>query len=170
MGSLEDADFEIVLGALGLDRLGEIATLWVTSWSEAMPDLDFESRREWLVGYLAELTRKGVILRGAFAEDEALLGFITIETATGYIDQIAVAPSAKGKGVAAALIGEARRLSPGRLDLDVNEANPRARRFYEKQGFIQVGTGTSERTGLPLIKLRWMAGVIVGQAAQQQQQ
>ena len=165
--SAED-EFGFFIGPLELDRLHEVAKLWVASWSEAMPHLDFESRRGWLLGYLVELTRKGVILRGAFAQDETLLGFMSLDPATGYIDQIAVAPAVKGQGVAAALIAEARRVCRNQLDLDVNEANPRARRFYEKQGFIQVGTGTSERTGLPLLKLRWTAGVIVGQAAQQQ--
>ena len=144
-----------------------LADLWVASWSEEMPTLDFGARRAWLIEHFAALTAGGTRLRGAFSGDGAPLGFISIDPNTGYIDQVAVAGASKGRGIAAMLLKEARRLSPNTLTLDVNEANPRARRFYEKQGFVEIGTGTSPRTGLPVLKLRWTS-VSRQQAAQQQ--
>lgn len=144
------------IGSLPPSRFAEAADLWVESWAEAMPGLDFAIRRDWLVTHMAELKRGGTRLRAAF-RGKRLLGFVTIDAKTGYIDQIMVASAVKGAGIAAALLDEARRLSPKRLSLNVNEGNPRARRFYEKHGFFEAGRGTSERTGLPILMLRWEA-------------
>ena len=62
-----------------------------------------------------------------------------------------------GSGLASALIDEAKRLSPGVVELDVNEANERAVRFYEREGFDFVTRGTSEHSGLPTRRVRWRA-------------
>jgi putative acetyltransferase len=53
----------------------------------------------------------------------ALVGFVTVDPKTRYLDQIVVAPEAWGSDVAQALMAEARRLSPGGLDLAVNADN-----------------------------------------------
>ncbi len=129
-----------------------LASLWVESWSKAMPDLDFEARRAWLGEHLAMLKAEGASIRVWPAEGEPL-GFATIHPMTGYIDQLAVAVAAWGTDVASGLILEAERLSPERLELLVNKDNPRAVRFYEKNGFVKVGETFSERTGLPLWKM-----------------
>lgn len=142
----------------------EAADLWVATWREEMPTLDFASRRGWLLGHLGELVEDKAHLIAVF--DGRLLGFISIKPAECYIDQLAVSVEAKGRGVAQVLLGEAKRLSPQRLELDVNEHNPRARRFYEKNGFFEIGRRISDRSGLPLISLRWLAD----QQSQAQQQ
>jgi len=59
---------------------------------------------------------------------------------------------------ALALIDEAKRRSPGVVELEVNEANPRARRCYEREGFSVVGRGVSPHSGLPTLEMRWQAG------------
>ena len=69
----------------------------------------------------------------------AMTGFVTVDPETLYLDQIVVAPEAWGSGTAEALLAEARRLSPGGLDLQVNQDNARAIRFYQKQGFAITG-------------------------------
>src|SRR5262249_7958639 len=70
------------------------------------------------------------------------------------LDQIVVAPEAWGSKLAAALMAEAKRLSPSGLDLDVNADNARAIRFYEKQGFALVGEAVN-RSGAPIYKMSW---------------
>ena len=70
-----------------------------------------------------------------------MVGFVTVDPATLYLDQIVVAPEAWGCGVAAALIAEAKRISPHGLDLHVNTDNARAIRFYEKHGFAHFRRG-----------------------------
>lgn len=134
------------------DDVAALASLWVESWSRAMPELDFEARRAWLAEHLATLKREGASIRVWPAEGDPL-GFVTIHPMTGYIDQLAVGVSAWGTDVAPGLIAEAERISPERLELLVNKDNPRAVRFYEKNGFVKLGETFSERTGLPLWKM-----------------
>ena len=55
--------------------------------------------------------------------DDVLVGFVTVDPTSFDLDQIVVAPEAQGEGVAAALIIEAKRISPGGLDLHVNTDN-----------------------------------------------
>ncbi len=42
---------------------------------------------------------------------------------------------------------------PTGLELHVNLDNPRAVRFYEREGFVQIGEGVSPRSGLPILSL-----------------
>jgi putative acetyltransferase len=84
-----------------------------------------------------------------------IIGFITVDPRTRYLDQIVVAPEAWGSGVAEALLVEARRISPSGLDLTVNTDNARALRFYEKQGFAVTDEDVNPRSGAPVYKMSW---------------
>ena len=85
-----------------------------------------------------------------------LVGFVTVDPKTGYLDQIVVAPEAWGSDVAnAADGGGAARISPDGLDLKVNADNARAIRFYEKQGFVDAGETVNEISGAPVRMMRW---------------
>ena len=84
-----------------------------------------------------------------------MVGFVTVDPKTGYLDQIVVAPEAWGSDVANMLMDEARRISPGGLDLKVNADNARAIRFYEKQGFVDAGETVNETSGAPVRLMRW---------------
>lgn len=128
--------------------------LWRRTWQQHYPQLDFGARVDWwrarwrteLVP-VAEIT---VSERGG-----ALIGFVTVDPKTFYLDQIVVAPEAWGSEVAPALIAEAKRLSPRGLDLAVNADNVRAIRFYEKQGFTVTGDDVNPRSGAPTRKMSW---------------
>lgn len=59
-----------------------------------------------------------------------------------YLDSLAVLPEARGKGVGAALIADARERAAAigkPLGLLVDDDNPNARRLYEYLGFRKVG-------------------------------
>ena len=56
---------------------------------------------------------------------------------------------------AVALIDAAKRISPTRLDLLVNQDNARAIRFYEKHGFAVAGIDSNPRSGAPLYRMSW---------------
>ncbi|MCE1237556.1 MAG: GNAT family N-acetyltransferase [Hyphomicrobiales bacterium] len=135
--------------------LPEVVDLWVASWARTMPTIDFEARRPWLVERLREHLSAGVHVAVAIAETGDVVGFVTIDPATGWLDQIAVHPDVWGAGVAEALLAEARRVSPARVGLDVNADNARAVAFYEKQGFARIGEGANPRSGLPTLVLEW---------------
>ncbi|WP_407049901.1 GNAT family N-acetyltransferase [Methyloraptor flagellatus] len=138
-------------------RLGELADLWVASWAKTLPAIDFEARRPWFLDHIAGLATAGAAIRLAITDDGRAAGFVTVDPATAYLDQICVGVAWWGGGVADALLAEARRLSPARLVLDVNKDNPRAVAFYERNGFRRIAEGVNPRSGLGTLKLEWTA-------------
>ena len=135
--------------------LPALVDLWVAAWSETGLGINFEDRRAWLIGHLRALRAAGgEIVVGLDARRRAA-GFAAIDAKSGYLDQLCVAPRERGSGLASALIGEAKRRSPGMIELDVNETNPRAQRFYEREGFSIVGRGLNPQSGLPTLRMRW---------------
>jgi putative acetyltransferase len=128
--------------------------LWRRTWQQHYPRIDFTERLPWWrARWRNELVPTATII---LAEQGAsLLGFVTVDPKTRYLDQIVVAPEAWGSEVAGALIAEAKRLSPGGLDLTVNADNARAIRFYEKQGFAVTGDDMNPISGAPVSKMGW---------------
>ena len=116
--------------------------LWLRTWQEAYPQIDFAERLDWWrQRWRNELVPNAEIV---IAETEGgMLGFVTVDPRTLYLDQIVVAPERWGSGVGAALIAEAKRISPIGLDLDVNTDNARAIGFYGKQGFVISSAGVN---------------------------
>ena len=84
----------------------------------------------------------------------ALIGFVTID-ASGYLDQLVVAPDHWGSELADALVDEAKRLSPDRITLLVNNDNARAIRFYERNGFVHAGEDVNPTSGRPVLRMEW---------------
>jgi putative acetyltransferase len=128
--------------------------LWRRTWQQHYPTIDFAARVAWWrQRWRSELVPAATI---TLAEaGGALIGFVTVEPTTRYLDQIVVAPEAWGSDVANALMDEARRISPSGLDLKVNADNTRAIRFYEKQGFVDAGETINEISGAPVRIMRW---------------
>jgi putative acetyltransferase len=130
--------------------------LWRRTWQLAYPALDFAARVDWWrERWRNELVPSTVI---TIAErDGTILGFVTVDPRTGYLDQIVVAPETWGTPLAAALVDEAKRVAPGKLELLVNQDNARAIRFYEKNGFAITGADVNPRSGAPLHRMSWRA-------------
>ena len=143
----------MLLRAVPLEDLPRLTDMWVESWSSLGLEIDFEARRAWLPEHLQSLVAGGAALIGAYAP--ALAGFVTINPATGWLDQICVAPQYQGGGAALALMNEAKRLAHHFVELDVIEVNSRAIRFYEREGFKTIGFGVSPRSGLKTRLMRW---------------
>jgi putative acetyltransferase len=128
--------------------------LWRRTWQIAYPQLDFTARLAWWrQRWRDELVASATITMAESAG--CLVGFVTVDPRTLYLDQIVVAPEAWGSPVAGALVAEAKRLSPAGLNLAVNADNGRAIRFYEKQGFVFAGTDVNPRSGAPVHKMAW---------------
>lgn len=144
-------DFVLRVGG-GFDS-DVLAELWVASWREAMPHIDFCARRQWFEARLRALEASGAVTICGFDTSDRVAGFITLDPANGYIDQLAAEPSAKGSGVATLLLDEARRLSTKPLWLDVNVENSRAVNFYQRQGFTSIGQGINPGSGLATRRL-----------------
>jgi putative acetyltransferase len=128
--------------------------LWRRTWQQHYPHLDFSARVDWWRERWCNELVPTVTITVAEADSE-LLGFVTVDPQTGYLDQIVVAPETWGAKVAPALIAEAKRLSPCGLDLKVNADNSRAIRFYEKNGFAITGADVNPLSGAPIRKMSW---------------
>jgi len=131
--------------------------LWRRTWQAAYPRLDFSARLAWWrERWRSELVPVAAITIAERAgESGDILGFVTVDRSTGYLDQIVVAPEAWGSPLAAALIEDAKQSSPNGLELLVNQDNARAVRFYEKQGFVVVGADVNPISGAALHRMSW---------------
>ena len=130
--------------------------LWRRTWQAAYPDIDFAAR----TGWWRERWRNELVPHATIVMAEAggaLLGFVTVDPKSGYLDQIVVAPEGWGGDAATALLDAGKRISPGRLDLLVNTDNVRAMRFYEKHGFVRAGDDINPVSGRPVYRMRWRA-------------
>ena len=61
-----------------------------------------------------------------------MIGFVTVDPCTLYLDQLVVAPEYWGSGVGEALDRRGEAYFAGGLDLDVNTDNARAIGFYRE--------------------------------------
>lgn len=137
-------------------HLPGLADLWVATWARTMPDIDFEARRPWFLDHVAGLRAGGAELHVALTgEAGAPAGFVAIDPATGYLDQLAVAPAFWGKGAAEALMDAARQRAPAGIALDVNQDNPRAVAFYQKLGFAIASAGENPMSGRAIWRMEW---------------
>lgn len=75
----------------------------------------------------------------------------------GELDQLYVAPDRLGGGIGRALLDHAKRLSPDGLTLYTFQVNARARRFYERNGFVEEwqGDGSANEEGQPDLRYAW---------------
>jgi putative acetyltransferase len=130
--------------------------LWRRSWKQHYPHIDFDKRVPWWrERWCNELVPVATIVLAEL--DGALAGFVTVDAKTMYLDQIVVAPEHWGSEVAAALVAEAKRISPRGLDLLVNKDNLRAIRFYQKHGFAYAGEDKNPISGIPVNRMAWRA-------------
>jgi putative acetyltransferase len=136
------------------DDLPEMLDVWIAAWQAAYPAIDFAARRQWTADRISELERTGSQSFIATQSDQ-IVGALVINPQTGYLDQLVVATAHQGRGIADALLAEARRLSPTGIDLHVNQDNARAIRFYQKHGFLVTGTDVNPRSGAPIYTMSW---------------
>lgn len=89
---------------------------------------------------------KMVALRGYKNEAGRLIGFIGVDQEK--IEMLFVHPVAQGQGVGSSLCRNA--LEQDKVSLvDVNEQNPRAKKFYEKMGFKVKSRSEVDGEGKP---------------------
>ncbi|MCK9918835.1 GNAT family N-acetyltransferase [Microbacteriaceae bacterium K1510] len=130
--------------------------LWRRTWQQHYPRIDFTARVAWW----RERWRKELVPVATITlaeRDGAMLGFVTVDQKTRYLDQFVVAPEAWGSDVAKALMDEAKKQSPTGLDLLVNKDNARAIRFYEKHGFVYAGEDKNPVSGIAVNRMTWRA-------------
>jgi putative acetyltransferase len=128
--------------------------LWLRTWQAAYPQINFAERLDWWRQRWRNELVSACEITIAEADSE-IIGFVTVDPKTGYLDQLVVAPTSWRSGVGTALIDEAKRISPLGLDLDVNTDNLRAIGFYLRQGFSIAGAGVNSISGKPVHRMSW---------------
>jgi GNAT superfamily N-acetyltransferase len=74
----------------------------------------------------------------------------------GHLEQLYVAPDRLGGGIGRRLVDLAKERSPSGLSLWTFQVNDRARRFYERNGFVAVElTDGSNEEGQPDVRYEW---------------
>jgi GNAT superfamily N-acetyltransferase len=88
-------------------------------------------------------------------QDGAIVGLLVV--APGWVEQLYVAPHRLGEGIGRRLLEHAKGRSDGGLSLYTFQANDRARRFYERNGFVAdwFGDGTANEEGQPDVRYVW---------------
>jgi putative acetyltransferase len=135
--------------------LAPLADLWVAVWQAVMPQIDFTARRSWLITCVKDIEAQGGVTVCAYDKGDKVAGFFLLDLGRAYLEQIVIAPPLFGSGLGRLLIGEAQRLSPDGLALDVNADNLRALRFYEKAGFERGEPGINPVSGLATWRMHW---------------
>jgi GNAT superfamily N-acetyltransferase len=85
----------------------------------------------------------------------SIVGLMVV--AAGELDQLYVLPDRLGEGIGRRLLDIARRESPSGLSLYTFQVNTRARRFYERSGFVAewFGDGSANEEGQPDVRYVW---------------
>ena len=75
----------------------------------------------------------------------------------GWLEHLYIAPAFQGRGLGSALLDLAMSRNPGGLQLFAFQRNERARRFYERRGFVAewFGDGSDNEEGEPDVRYRW---------------
>jgi ribosomal-protein-alanine N-acetyltransferase len=112
-------------------RRGETSDLQaVTRIQDASPELAHWDASDYLAYHFLVAESDGLVV-GFIAARVVVAGEVEILN-------LAVAPSARRRGVARRLLTEIRSLLPGVLYLEVRESNLGARTFYQVYGFMEV--------------------------------
>jgi putative acetyltransferase len=145
---------EIVLRSYRADDLEPLLDLWRRAWDMTMPEIEFSARLDWWrERWTNELVPNNEIV--VAEADGKQIGFVVIDKNSGYLDQIVVEPEYWGSEAAKILLGEAKRISPRGVSLDVNQNNPRAIKFYQRERFARIGEGKNPASGKPTYRYEW---------------
>jgi GNAT superfamily N-acetyltransferase len=88
-------------------------------------------------------------------EEDRVVGWMVV--GPGELDQLYVPPDRLGRGIGRRLLEVARERSPDGLSLYTFQVNARARRFYERNGFVAewFGDGSANEEGQPDVRYAW---------------
>lgn len=80
-----------------------------------------------------------------------------VSAGDGWLYAIYIAPRYRGMGLGRMLLDDLKRRFPEQLELTVFEPNVAARRFYEREGFVEAPEGRDDKTeeGVPTLLMRW---------------
>jgi len=131
-----------------------LVRMWRASFELGVGVKDFHPIQE-QVRYLRETLQPAYRLRVAW-EGDALAGFLASNEES--VAQLHVRVERIGHGIGTRLLALAKAESSGSLWLYTFAQNTRARRFYERAGFVAIEEGFEPMWQLPDVKYRWVRG------------
>lgn len=131
-----------------------VADVFITSRRTALPTVHFPYSDESVRGYVRSLLIARTEAWLAHDGDE-VLAIMSLEP--GWVEQLYVATDRQGEGIGRRLLDLAKERGDGELQLWTFQVNDRARRFYERNGFLIAeltdGAGNQERE--PDVRYVW---------------
>jgi GNAT superfamily N-acetyltransferase len=138
----------------GADDAGAVAEVWLRSRRASIPAIpapvhDDDEVRAYFESVVLPGLPTWVIERDAY-----VVAILVLRDR--WIEHLYVDPEWTGQGLGSELLGRAKQVHPDGLDLWTFESNTDARRFYERHGFIAVGsTDGDNEEGAPDVHYRW---------------
>ena len=151
-----DADEVAIRRATAADASG-VADVYLASFHATydfpLAHTDGEVR-DWITGFLTRGDAGGRSTWVAEADGRIVALLVLDEEG---IDQLYVDPSRLGRGIGSRLVALAKTERPGGLGLYTFQVNARARRFYERHGFVATwfGDGSANEEGQPDVRYEW---------------
>jgi putative acetyltransferase len=134
----------------------DVIKFWRRAWQRAMPQINFDKRfgdqRQYWKTKLASESPRTMTIVAEWRGD--VVGFMTVDWETGYLDQLVVAREFWKSSVGELLLSEAKWLSPTGLDLNLDPNNIHAVRFFEKHRFVKTGDVKNGPDG-PIQNMQW---------------
>lgn len=134
----------------------ELIIMWRRSFNRALaPHKDRHSFAEHRDFLLNVLSNRAVITVARL--DEAIVGFMAQTDES--IEQLYLHVDYQGHGIGSRFVTLAKSAAPARLHLYTFQRNLKARRFYRKHGFREIGYGYENMEGLADVEMEYVAVV-----------
>lgn len=136
------------------DDLDEVVALWYRSWINAFPTLKHPQPFDgWKTRFQNDIAKRGSVWVAEI--QDRIVGFVVLMETEKILAQIFVDVDAQRMGVGTALLNRVKTICPEGLSLTTLQQNVRARKFYEKHGFIAGRLGVNPVNGQPNIEYTW---------------
>jgi GNAT superfamily N-acetyltransferase len=131
-----------------------VADVYLASF-HATYDFPLAHTNDQVRGWIRETVIEGGGTWVAVDADGAVVALMVV--APDELDQLYVRPDRLGEGIGRRLLDRAKEQSPAGLSLYTFQVNERARRFYERNGFVAewLGDGSANEEGQPDVRYDW---------------
>ena len=139
---------------LRVEEAPDIAAVWLRSRTASAPDISLH--RSTRTTRFVPGSRRSSSQPGRYGcrRDGTVVAMLVLHD--NWIDQLYVDPRHTGHGIGTALVSLAKAHRPQGLRLWTFQANQRARRFYETQGFVPVeSTEGDNEENSPDVRYEW---------------
>ncbi|KDM91638.1 GNAT family acetyltransferase [Photobacterium galatheae] len=150
---MKSSPAKISIDALEMDDVEAVTELWRVSMQRAIgipPIHSFESQ----AFFLREILAKNDLIYVA-REEKTHSPVAFLATDGREVSQLYVHPNWQSYGIGSQLLNLAKDISQGSLRLRTFEVNEKARRFYERHGFVAIGGDCDNEEGLPDLLYAW---------------